>query len=211
MSGLASRIVNHLFATARNRDGQAPGLEQISALAGLIPIGSGGHEVDASLPVAATRLPRLRTLRSDALQDALAQKVLHGWVQNRNQTLHPLTLNFAVLNLAQAELLLEMAALALAAGGDVGEPQLRRAATALEAAGGEAFAARLPALLDSPRPLHVVFNALREADLTGSAYAVTVAAVDQRDLTNRAFAAYVASRLAIPETVSRSIGRRYRR
>ena len=208
MSGLASRIVNHLFATARNRDGQAPGLEQMSALAGLIPIGSGAHEVDASLPVAATRLPRLR---SDALQDTLAQKVLHGWVQNRNQTLHPLTLNFAVLNLAQAELLLEMAALALAAGGDVGESQLRRASAALEAAGGGALAARLPALLDSPRPLHVVFNALREADLTGSAYAVTVAAVDQRDLTNRAFAAYVASRLAIPETVSRSIGRRYRR
>ena len=210
MPGFASRIVNHLLATARNRDGQAPGLQQVSALAGLIPTGS-GHEADAALPVAATRSPRLRTLRGDALQDALAQKVLHGWVQNRNQTLHPLTLNFAVLSPAQAELLLEMAALALAAGGDVGETQLRRAAAALEAVGGGTFAARLPALLNSPRPLHTVFDALQEADLTGSAYAVTVATVDQRDLTNRAFAAYVASRLAIPETVSRSIGRRYRR
>ncbi len=211
MPGLASRLVNHLFATARNRDGQAAGLEQVSTLAGLVPTGS-DHELDDLLPAPMGRPPRRRPLRGDALRDAMAQKVLHGWVRNRNQTLHPLTLNLSALSPAQAGLLLEMVALALAAGGDVSEGQLKRAAAAIEAAhGGAALAARLPALLASPRPLHVVFDALRDADLTGSAYAITVAAVDQRDLTNRAFAAYAASRLAIPETVSRSIGRRYRR
>ncbi len=212
MAGIASRIVSHLFATARNRDGQAPGLEQVSGLAGLIPTGS-ERELNALLPdAAAGRPPRRRPRRGDAPRDALAQKVLHGWMQNRNQTLHPLTLNFMALNSVQSGLLLDMVALALAAGGDVGQVQLRRAAAAIEAAnGGAALVARLPALLANPRPLHVVFDALRDADLTGSAYAITVAAVDQRDLTNRAFAAYLASRLAIPETVSRSIGRRYRR
>ncbi len=212
MPGFASRIVNHLFATARNRDGQAPGLEQVTGLARLIPTGS-EKELEALLPAASPgRPPRRHPLRGDAPRDTLAQKVLHGWVQNRNQTLHPLTLNFMALDSLQSGLLLEMVALALAAGGDVGEAQLRRAAAAIEAAnGGTSLSARLPALLANPRPLQVVFDALRDANLTGSAYAITMAAVDQRGLTNRAFAAYLASRLAIPETISRSIGRRYRR
>ncbi len=212
--GLASRIIGHLFTTARNRDGQAAGLEQVAVLANMVPAVQPGGSAAIILPTALpgpTGAGHARPGRTDAVDEALAQKVLLGWVQNRNQTLHPLTLNLRNLDAAGVDLLLRTVAAGLAAGGGANDARLRRARSAIEHAHGDAaMADRLSGLAASDQPLPPLFDALHGADLSGHAYAITMAALDQRDRTNRAFTDYMATRLSIPETVSRSIARRYR-
>jgi uncharacterized membrane protein YebE (DUF533 family) len=51
--------------------------------------------------------------------EALAVKVLDGWLQNRHQTLFPLTLNLRSLDASGRELLVHMMAAAAEADGGV--------------------------------------------------------------------------------------------
>lgn len=196
--GMASRIVSHLFANG-NQDGQADGLEALA-----VP-GLAQHQAAPARPL------RRRRQQADAAHEALAQKVLHGWIQNRNQTLHPLTLNFRTLDAPQVDLLLQALAFAMTANGHPDDDRLRRAMAAIQSANGSPdLAGRLTELIAMPQSPQVLYNALHAANLTGHAYAITMAAINQRDPVDRAFSTYLASRLAIPETVSRGIGRRYR-
>ncbi|MCQ8239747.1 hypothetical protein [Rhizosaccharibacter radicis] len=207
---ITGRIISHLFATARNRDGQAPGLErEISGGGVMEKIAAIDSMVQAGnlLPAGAAPRPTVE----DGLHAILARKVLHGWGQNRNQTLHPLTLNFSSMPAADASVVMEAVACALLATGQDDADRVARADGALRMV--HASPAQLDALhraLGEPPALHLVLRRLHRSRMGGHAYAATLRALDLRDGGAASFARYMAGRLGLPEDVASSLERRYR-
>ena len=136
--------------------------------------------------------------------DGLAAKILHGWLQNRHQTLFPLTVNLRSLTREQAAVLAEWTAVAaLATRPSNGDAQARAAAREwLGSVGADAAViAVLDQALTAPPPLHRALAAMAGHGLAAYAFVAALVAADPRDPATAPFLDYVAARLALPTTV----------
>ncbi|UMY18520.1 DUF533 domain-containing protein [Methylobacterium organophilum] len=140
--------------------------------------------------------------------ESLGQKVLHGWLQNRYQTLLPLTLNLRSLDLAQRALVIRLVAAAMEAGGRGCDLDLAQGALARIGA-GERERRMLAESFGKPAEA-ALFDAILAARIGTHAYGAALLAVDQRDPASARYLAYLAARLALPEDAVASLHRRYR-
>jgi uncharacterized membrane protein YebE (DUF533 family) len=193
--------LSRLFGIARH-DGGATALE--TPATGIPP-----GVLDGALAAARNGGRRDRPLASPpaVLTQAIAGKVLLGWLQNRHQTLYPLTVNMGALEPDQVRLLARMMAVALQSGAAPAE--VAPAAAWFESAGGDAAAVR--GALAAPPPLSTLVRDLKEANIAAYAYVVALASGAWRDPAGRLFLEYLATRLDLPIEVVRSANRRYRR
>ena len=190
-----------------------------AAVADTATAGTPGHDGPASLPeapeVARAAGRRGRGLdRADiVIADQIAGKILGFWLQNRHQTLFPLTVNLRTVAPAAARTLARFAAASLLAGaaGDEGERTHLR--DWLEGAGADAptLAAFTDALADPAALSTLLHEVSASTGLPAYAYVAALVALGQRDVTAQLFLEYLAARLALPTTVVRSANRRYRR
>ncbi|RFC61860.1 hypothetical protein DYI37_19125 [Fulvimarina endophytica] len=193
------------------RDGTAPALEMQSQ--GLPPV-SGPVEANATLRerlrFESLDLPMAR-VRREQLDRKLAEKVLGAYLSNRVQTASPLTVNFSVLDDAQASLLLETAVHAVQAAG---RTNALDDAAILERLYRFKTGAREVALLSdaerSLRPLAQLAPDLLSANLAGRAYAIAASLLFRRDDVSSLFLAYLGARLGLGDDEARLIRRRYR-
>jgi hypothetical protein len=203
-------VLDRLFAFALRRDGQAEALQREAigpepAAAAAAAAAAVAEQEGAALP--RPRLPPERDPQR-ALREALAAKALHAWLQNRHQTLFPLTLNLRVLDPGARALLVRLvaASAALAPGGGAEPGRLR---DALDGAGaGDAEGRLLEEALAAPDPLPALLEALREAGLGAHAYAAALLVLDRRGPVERAWLDFLAARFALPAEVSGDLERR---
>lgn len=187
-------LIDRLFGSLRDRDGQSRALEEIARVESA-PAGSVMTPFDPE----------------EDLQVAVATKLLGGWLANRQQTLVPHTLNFRVLDRAQTDLLLAVMAAATQADGQIDTREVRQLRLALRQVGaGEEVARRLEAALAEPQHLGVLLLRVQEAGLTTHAYAAALLAINRGARVNRAFLDYLAARLGLSPEVTGSLERRYR-
>lgn len=187
-------LVGRLLSMVGNRDGRARALEASAA--------------PKAQPEPA---PRLALEPERALQQAVATKLLEGWLSNRNQTLVPHTLNFAALSPDQAGLLVGIMAAAAQADGQVSTVEAQQIPLALGRLGaGEAVSRQLEAALEAPQPLGSLLAQVQEAGLATHAYAAALVAIERRSRANRAFLHYLSARLGLSTDVAGSLERRYR-
>ncbi len=234
-------LLARLLSRRPQRDGAAPALEaaatglpasRLDAAAGpAIPPADprpGGRPAATAGSLAPSVPPQGG---SAMLRDAVLAKVLHGWLQNRHQTLFPLSVNLATLDPAQRATLAGMVAVSLLAdGGHAGHdtpghantghaapgpaPAERetRARRWLAAAGADA--ATLDALdqaLAAPPATSRLLDSVLAQGLAPYAYVAALVALDTRDAPGLHFLEYLAARLALPATLVRSANRRHRR
>lgn len=145
------------------------------------------------------------------LRAALAQKVLHGWAQNRQQVLVPLALNLGRLEPGPRGLIVQAMAAALAASGAVTEADRRRLAAALVRLGDASAAGAATAALDRPPHLLELVAELERARLGAQAYAAAALVLDRRVAVQRAFLDWLGARFALPPPLLAGIARRYGR
>ncbi|QDJ07962.1 Hypothetical protein HVPorG_00457 [Roseomonas mucosa] len=169
----------------------------------------------ADPPPPAGRRQRALPAPETLLHEAVAQKLLHGWLQNRQQTLFPLSLSLRGLPEAQLALLAGIMAVSMLAGlrppdEERGEsPGWVQRLALLR--GDEALPARIEAALHQPPPLSQVLREAQAAGLAAHAYVAALVVSDPRDETGRLFLDYLATRLALPPAMVRGAERRYRR
>ncbi|PHK93952.1 hypothetical protein CR162_16150 [Pseudoroseomonas rhizosphaerae] len=133
------------------------------------------------------------------LQEQVATKLLHGWLQNRHQTLFPLALNLG--NLPPPHRLL-LARCMQATAAMTGAPP---PAEALAAIGGGA--AERAALAEAPPPLPELLSALQREGLGAHAYsAALLSAAEAR--VGQAWLDYLAAAFALPPSVTADLRRR---
>ena len=151
---------------------------------------------------------------SSVIQDALSVKLMHGWLQNRHQTLMPLTLNVGMLSVDQRASLARMLASFLLIGRPVAEaadfaPMLR---SWLSGVGGDVDTLiAFDAALGNPLPLNVIFELAQSSNLTIYAYVAALMASDTRFSVSVMLCDMVQARFDLPSAVVRSAIRRYRR
>ncbi|RVU13177.1 DUF533 domain-containing protein [Methylobacterium oryzihabitans] len=166
-----------------------------------------GADEEEAAPVRASRRER-RADQADAIvRDALSQKVLRAWLQNRNQTLVPLALNLRSLDAEGRTLVVRAMAAAQAATGQDAAPPGDLLA---RIGAGEAERALLADARAQEAGLGGLLDAVRARDLGAYAYAASLMVLDQRRLVSRLYLAFLASRLSLPEDVVSSLDRRYR-
>lgn len=203
-------LLARLFRDPPQHDGQAAALEAHAT--GIAPA-SLAPEVSVETGAAAGRRQRPLAPPREVVQETLAQKVLNGWLQNRHQTLYPLTVNLRRLDAAQAALLARVMAVAMLAGGRA--PSAERVEEVLgwvsQAGGGSEVAEALRTALDAPEATSHLLHEVHGAGLAAYAYVVSLVAADPRDEAAQAFLDYLAIRLGLPTNVIRSADRRYRR
>ena len=188
-------LVGRLFSMVRNRDGQAHALEPLAL-----------RRVQAPEPDR-REIPDPER----CVQQAIATKLLEGWLANRHQTLVPHTLNFQALSPDEASLLLSVMAAAAQADGQIDEREARQIPLALKRVGaGDAEAAQLIEALGQPQSLAGLLERVTEAGLAAYAYAAALLAINRRSRVNQAFLHYLALRLALPHDVWADLERRYR-
>ena len=225
-------LFGKLFRAAASRDGQAPGVEAMAgegharlldamasgdAMAGVpagVVQGSAALVGDAAGDRASgAHPPARRALQSPRaiLEDRTAQKVLHAWLQNRNQTLLPLAINLRSLSADAKALLMQAMATAIGAGAPMPQGRRERLNAWLSSVGGtEADRLALAKAIARPIALPLLLEQAAAAKLAPAVYAISVAALDQGDAVNTLYLDYLAAKLAIPVTVVRSAARRYR-
>ena len=207
----AAGIWRRLHRVAFNRDGQAPALEALAQIGPAQAPAGAGDEPAAAVPQGSRR-GRPTALPQTILLDALSHKVLLAWLQNRHQTLYPLTLNLRSLKPDEVELVVQAMAAAMLADGDVKNQEREQAAGALRTiGGGDAEHRTLVAALDTQMPLAALLRSVQDAGISTYAYAASLLAVNQRSTTNQLYLEYLGARLAIPIDVILSLNRRYRR
>ena len=165
-------------------------------------------------PEPASRRERGANAGSAMVDEALAQKLLHAWLQNRHQTLVPLTLNFRVLSEAQRELIVgAMAALLLAgrprAEAEAAQPALREWLAGMKAEPG--VVAAFDAAMLAPPPLDQVMDRALALDVTVFVFVAALAASDARFPASLLLCDVLEARFELPSAVARSAIRRYRR
>lgn len=187
-------------------DGASPALEALASEVGPLAtdtqtVGSGRRERDANDGTA-------------VIQDALGVKVLHGWLQNRHQTLMPLTFNVATLAAPQRVALARILASFLLIGRPSQEaidfvPTLR---TWLGGVGGDpdTLMAFDQALI-VPLPLNEIFDLAQELGLSIYAYVAALTTSDTRYPVSVMLCDMVQARFDLPTALVRSAARRYRR
>ena len=157
-----------------------------------------------------TRRARGVAPAEDEIQGRLAAKLLHGWLQNRHQTLMPLHVNLTRLSAAGRELIAAFGGLAANAGGDPkAEGRIREW---LRAAGADAHTLSVfdRACSDAPPSLLTLVADLVEPDLANLSYVIALVAAQDAGPAAKAFADYIAARLSLPTAALRSAERRYR-
>lgn len=199
----------NLFGRREPADGAVPALETAATGISLAEFDSAA----VSNPVAGRR-ERMADAGSAGVMEALGAKVLHGWLQNRHQTLIPLTLNLSLLGPEQQNALARILAsfvLAGRPGADAAAamPMLRSWLAGLGAA-AETLAA-FDAALEAPMPLNAVFEAAQAQELTIYAYVAALMAADSRYPASVMLCEMVQARFDLPPAVVRSAMRRYRR
>ncbi len=202
-------LLARLFGEPIQRDGQATALE-----AHATGIGQALAQADGSGRSGTTGSRRQRALAQphESVAESLGEKVLNAWLQNRHQTLYPLTVNLRRLDTGRAALLARVMAIALLAGGRASPERIEAASAWLGQAGDDdAVLCTLRAALEAPEPLSTVLRQVQNAGLTAYAYVVALVATDPRDDAGQLFLDYLAARLALPINVVRSADRRYRR
>lgn len=136
------------------------------------------------------------------LRAALAEKVLHGWAQNRQQVAVPLSLNLGRMEAAPRGLLLAAMAAARVACGEQARPRMEAVLARLGADPLE-----LPAV---PPDLFRLLDAIEAAGLGAHAFAASSMALDPRGKLARAWLDYLAARFALPPAMLAGLARRYR-
>jgi len=207
-AGLLSRLFGP--AGGAERDGQAAELEAHAT--GFSPAALEAGVVPAA-PAGQGRRQRPLALPRAVIAESLSEKILHGWLQNRHQTLYPLTVNLRALDPPRVALLARVMAVALLAG--TAAPSAERVEAASSWLGGvggdEAARAALRAALEAPPASSVLLYGIQQANLTAYAYVVALVAAPSRDPAGALFLDYLAARLGLPAEVVRSANRRYRR
>ena len=148
------------------------------------------------------------------VDEALAQKLLHAWLQNRHQTLVPLTLNFRVLSAEQRAAVFGVLAALLFAGRPQADAEAAIPAMRSKLGGLGADASGLAALeqaLQAPPPLHLALERAQSLDLAVYAYVMALMASDPRYPASLLFCDVLQARFDLPSAVVRSATRRYRR
>ena len=192
-----------LFGRVSQRDGQAHALEELATHVDLADVPVAQPDAGNS-PRALGEAPRAIVL------ERLATKIVHAYLQNRHQTLFPLTMNFASLRPAETALVVEAMAAAMLADGAVSEGETEQIAASLRTIGGGARERELlDASLREPRALSTLLAAIQEADLGALAYAASLMAINRRHTVNELYLEYLAARLALPAEVVASLNRRY--
>ncbi len=181
-----------------------------SVAAALPPEGS--DVIDASVSAAQGRRDRSLDDGSQHLLNGIAEKVLHAWLQNRHQTLYPLTVNLRLLSAPQSAVLADWMAVALLSGrvptaDDVQSARKWLAGAGADAATLDGFAAALAA----PPALSSTLARIIKHGVGPHAYVLGLIALDPADAATTPFLDYVAARLGLPTSVVRSAIRRYRR
>ncbi|WP_165943317.1 DUF533 domain-containing protein [Roseicella aquatilis] len=191
-----------LFFVPSGRDGQAELLQRQALVTGEEPDPAAAPPRRHGGPPAPRRL----------LEEMLAARTLGAWLQNRQQTLFPLTLNLRVVDPAARPLLVRMVAASALAGGAVPTAAERERLWAELEAAGAAAAERLAfeAELAAPEPLPPLLRALQEAHLGAHAYAASLLALDRGSATSRAWLDYLTARFGLPPEVVAGLQRRRR-
>lgn len=148
------------------------------------------------------------------IMDAVGQKLINAWLQNRNQTLVPLTLNFRVLSAEQHDSVISFLAALLLAGRPAADamaavPSLKTWLTGLGA--DPADLATFDAALAAPKPLGMLMEAAHALDTTIYAFIASLAAADQRFPASNLLCDVIEARFELPSAAIRSATRRYRR
>jgi hypothetical protein len=197
MTAMPGRILR-LFGREQERDGESTLLER-QALdlppTPAVPPPEAAPEHRRPVPVP----PAERVL-----QEQVAAKLLHGWLQNRHQTLFPLALNLRSLAPAERALLLRaMLATAAMTGADAAAlPAL------LPSIGGEEAEQTMLAEAGREAPdLPGLLAALRQASLGPHAYTLALLVAGQ-DATGWAWQDYLAACFALPANVTSDLQRR---
>lgn len=141
--------------------------------------------------------------------DAVGQKVLHGFLQNRHQTLMPLSVNLAALTGEDRAAIARFAAVAALAGGAVGAPRPVREWLAAAGADDGTLTAFADALR-APLPLSAALAGLTRPETDLIAFILCLVAAREAGPAASAFADYVAAARALPSTLVRAAERRYR-
>lgn len=195
MTAMPWRILR-LFGQEQERDGESQLLER-QAL-GLPP--------EVTVPEPAVEATRRAPLPSPQrlLQEQVATKLLHAWLQNRHQTLFPLALNLQSLEPAQRWLLLRAMVATASMTGTAPEalPPLLPSI-----GGGEAERAALEEAWSAPMSLPALLAELRQAALGAHAYTLALLVAGQ-DPVGRAWQDYLAASFALPADVTSDLQRR---
>lgn len=192
---LGEGLITRWLEFRADRDGQAPALEPEIAV--------------APPPGYPARRPPVPP-RAE-LDDRLAAQVLQAWLQNRHQTLFPLTVNLRNIPPDHAATLLRAMAVALTASPTAMESRLPKLDSWIDGAGGGETERRgLRDALAAPPALGPLLAEVQEAKLGPLAYAASVAALDGAEPTNALYLDYLAARLALPPEIVRSARRRHR-
>jgi len=165
-------------------------------------LGLGATPTGPEAPAIAPQIPprRVRPAPSQrVLQEQVASKLLHGWLQNRHQTLFPLALNLRNLPPPRRLLLARwMAATAAMTGAAPPDAAL------VSVGGGDAEKA---ALAEAVSPLPGLLLDIRQAELGPHAYtAALLAAAPGR--VGQAWLDYLAAALGLPLDVISDLRRR---
>lgn len=150
----------------------------------------------------------------DMVTQALAQKVMHGWLQNRHQTLVPLTLNMRVMTQTQRTLVASALAALLLAGRPREAAQEQAAAMRawLVGLGAEPpVVGAFDAAMQAPPPLDRVIEQARELDVPVFVFAAGLVASDPRFPASLLLCDVLQARFELPSAAVRSVTRRYRR
>ena len=207
-TGLLSRLFGP--AGGAERDGQAIELEAHAT--GFLPAALEAGAVPAAQAGQGRRQRQLALPRA-VIAESLSEKILHGWLQNRHQTLYPLTVNLRALDAPRVALLARVMAVALLAGTAAPDAdEIESVSSWLGGVGGdEAARAALRAAVESPPALSALLHGVQQANLTAYAYVVALVAAPARDPAGALFLDYLVARLGLPANVVRSADRRYRR
>ena len=175
---------------------------------------AGGHDPVPELPAAISRRDRAANAGSAMLMESLAQKVMHGWLQNRHQTLVPLTLNLRVLAEPQGAVVAGAAAGLLLAGRPredamAAAPKLRAWLDDLGA--DSASLAAFDRALSAPPPLDQIMERTLELGVPVYTYMTGLTASDPRYPASGLLCDALQARFELPIAVARSVARRYRR
>ncbi len=186
-----------LIPSDGQRDGEASGLQQQG-------LNEGAAAVRPGKPAHRPIQPP-----ESIIQSSLAQKVLHGWMQNRHQTLYPLVLTLHNMTEVEKHLIVGAIAFALQAG-EPDEQSGQRAEVWLRSVGGGAGeVAALAEARCAACPVDHFVADVRSAGQGPQAYAAAVGTLGRRGIVNRRFHDYFAARLGIADEVARSMNRRY--
>lgn len=165
-------------------------------------------------PTVASRRDRPADPGAAMVADALAAKLLHGWLQNRHQTLVPLTLNLRVLSPEQRRVVAGGLAALLLAGRARAEalgraPKLREWLREL-GADAETQAA-FDGALDATPSLDTVIESAQALDLTVYLFVAAVVCAEASQPASLLLPEVVRARFDLSSAIVRSATRRYRR